>query len=155
MFCKIFLAFCEIQNYFVKILCFAKISQQLWKQNFAAILLLQNLPSATHPPLPSAWRFFNAVQQCYIEMKTNKEPCFSILPSVILWLETESVWAVEVVYPDSNHTYFTPTQDSLFNTMYPYQISVTTSSRQQKIREKINIWPLQWKVPRLVRYYST
>ena len=49
-------------------------------------LLLHNLPSATHPPLPSAKRFFIAVRQCYLEMKTIKQPYFSILSSIILWL---------------------------------------------------------------------
>ena len=39
---------------------------------------------ATHPPLPSAKRFFNAAQQCYFDMKTNKEQCFSILSFIIL-----------------------------------------------------------------------
>ena len=56
-------------------------------KNFAKILqpLLHNLPSATHPPLLYARRFFNAAWQCYFEMKTNKEPYFSILSSIILW----------------------------------------------------------------------
>ena len=54
-------------------------------ENFAATLLLHNLLSATHPPLLSARRFFNAVRQCYFEMKPNKEPCFSILSIIILW----------------------------------------------------------------------
>ena len=49
-----------------------------------ATLLLHNLPSATHPPLPSARRFFNEARQCYFEMKTKKEPYFSILSSLIL-----------------------------------------------------------------------
>ena len=39
---------------------------------FAATLLLPNLPSATHPPLPSAKRFFFAERQCYLEMKRNR-----------------------------------------------------------------------------------
>ena len=45
-----------------------------------------NLPPATHPPLPSAKRFFNAAWQCYFDMKMNKEPCFSILSIIILCL---------------------------------------------------------------------
>ena len=40
--------------------------------------------TATHPPLSSARRFFNAARQCYFEMKTNTEPYFSILSSIIL-----------------------------------------------------------------------
>ena len=66
---------------------FAKISRNYENENFAATLLLHNLPSATHPPLPSARRFFNAVRQCYFEMKPNKEPCFSILSIILLWLD--------------------------------------------------------------------
>ena len=49
-----------------------------------ATLLLNNLPSATHPPLKSAKRFFIAAQQCYLEIKTIKQPNFSILSSIIL-----------------------------------------------------------------------
>ena len=52
----------------------------------AATLLLHNLPSATHPPLPSAKTFFIAARQCYFEMKTIKQPYFSILSSLSLWL---------------------------------------------------------------------
>ena len=63
---------------------FAKILQNYEYENFAATLLLHNLPSATHPPLQSARRFFNVEQQCYFEMKTNTEPYFSILSSIIL-----------------------------------------------------------------------
>ena len=89
VFCKIFLEIRKIQKYFVKISCFAKfddnfakhktknfmkISQNYETENFATTLLLHNLPSATHPPGPSARRFFNAAQQCYFEMKTNTEP---------------------------------------------------------------------------------
>ena len=62
-----------------------KILQNYGNKNFAATLLLHNLPSATHPTLPSDRRFFNAARQCYFEMKTNKEPYFSILSSKILW----------------------------------------------------------------------
>ena len=47
---------------------------------------LHNLLSATPPPLPSARRFFNAERQCYSEMKMHKEPYFSILSSIILWV---------------------------------------------------------------------
>ena len=36
-------------------------------------------------PSPSAKTLFNAVRQCYFEMKTNKELCFSILSIIILW----------------------------------------------------------------------
>ena len=43
------------------------------------------LPSATHPPLPSAKTFFIVARLCYFEMKTNKETYFSILSSIILW----------------------------------------------------------------------
>ena len=69
-----------------KIKYFAKISWNYENKNLAGTLLLHNLPSAaTHPPLPSAKRFFNAARQCYFEMKTNKEPFFSILSSIILW----------------------------------------------------------------------
>ena len=52
---------------------------------FAATLLLHNLPSATHPSLPSAKRFFIVARQCYLEMKTIKQPYFYILSSLILW----------------------------------------------------------------------
>ena len=48
-------------------------------------LTLHNLPSAAHPPLPSARRFFNAARKCFFEMKKNKELYFSILSSIILW----------------------------------------------------------------------
>ena len=58
-----------------------KISRKYENENFAATLLLHNLPSATHPPLPSARRFFNVARQCFFDMKTNKEPYFSILSS--------------------------------------------------------------------------
>ena len=34
--------------------------------------------------LLSARKFLNDVRQCYLEMKTNKEPSFSILSSLIL-----------------------------------------------------------------------
>ena len=51
---------------------------------FATTLLLRNLPSATHPPLPSAKTFFIAMRQCYFEMKSIKQPYFSILSSLIL-----------------------------------------------------------------------
>ena len=110
MFRKIFLEVCKIKNYFVKISCsakfwqnilnfakfevnfakhkiknFGKISWNYENKNFAATLLLHNLPSATHPLLPSVRRFSNAVRQCYFEMKTIKEPYFSILSSIILW----------------------------------------------------------------------
>ena len=67
---------------------FAKISRNYENKNFAATLLPHNLPSATHPPLPSARRFFNAAWKCYFEMKANKEPCFSILSFTILWFKT-------------------------------------------------------------------
>ena len=63
---------------------FAKISRNYKNENFAATLLLHNLRSATHPPLPSARRFFNVAWQCYFEIKTNTEPYFSILSSIIL-----------------------------------------------------------------------
>ena len=56
-----------LQNNFeleIKIKNFAKIFQNYENENFAATLLLHNLPSATHPPLPSARRFFNAAGQC-------------------------------------------------------------------------------------------
>ena len=42
-------------------------------------------------PLPSAIRFYNVVQQCYFEMKTNTEPYFSILSSTIQWSTTTPV----------------------------------------------------------------
>ena len=58
---------------------YKKIWQNYENKNFAAILLLHNLPPATHPPFPSAWRFFNVARQCYFEIKTNMEPYFSIL----------------------------------------------------------------------------
>ena len=66
------------------ILNFAKLEENLAKHEirtkiFAATLLLHNLPTVTHPPLPSAKRFFIAEKQCYLEMKTLKEPYFSIL----------------------------------------------------------------------------
>ena len=51
---------------------------------FAATLLLHNLLSATHPPLPSAKTFFIAARQCYFETKTIKQPYFSILSSIII-----------------------------------------------------------------------
>ena len=51
---------------------------------FAATLLLHNLPSAAHPPLPSAKRFFIVARQCYLEMKTIKQPYYSIVSSIIL-----------------------------------------------------------------------
>ena len=53
---------------------------------FTATLLLHNLPSATNPP--SAKRFFIALWQCYLEMKTKKEPpYFSILSFIILCIK--------------------------------------------------------------------
>ena len=39
----------------------------------------------TDPPLLSAKKLFNAMRQCYFEMKPNKEPCFSILSIILLW----------------------------------------------------------------------
>ena len=76
-----------LQNFvFVISLNFHKFFNFLFREIkiFAAPLLLHNLPFATHPPLPSAKRFFNAAQQCYFDMKTNKEQCFSILSYIIL-----------------------------------------------------------------------
>ena len=65
-----------------------KISRTHKIKNFAATLLLYNLPSATHPPIPSAKRFFISARQCYLEMKkTLKEPYFSILSSIILCMK--------------------------------------------------------------------
>ena len=66
---------------------FAKISRNYKNENFAATLLLHNLLSATHPPLLSAKRFFNGARQCYFDMKTNKELCFSI-NLVTMYLKT-------------------------------------------------------------------
>ena len=66
---------------------FSKILRNYNNKNFAAALLLHNLPSATHLPLPSARRFFNVARQCYFEMKTNTETYFSILSSIILWVK--------------------------------------------------------------------
>ena len=60
---------------------FAKFLRNYKDENFAASLLLHNLPSATHP---SGRIFFNVAWQCYFEMKTNTEPYFSILSSIIL-----------------------------------------------------------------------
>ena len=42
-------------------------------------------------PSPSAKTLFNAVRQCYFEMKTNKELCFSILSIIILWSGCNSI----------------------------------------------------------------
>ena len=61
--------------------------QNYENENFATTLLLHNLLYATHPPLPSAKRFFNAARQCYFDLKTNKEPCFSILSIIILCIQ--------------------------------------------------------------------
>ena len=47
-------------------------------KNFAATLLLHNLPSAK--------RFFIEARQCYLEMRMIQQPYFSILSSIILWL---------------------------------------------------------------------
>ena len=44
---------------------FLKISRNSENKNFAATLLLHNMPSAIHRPLLFARRFFNAVRQCY------------------------------------------------------------------------------------------
>ena len=84
---KIIFNFAKLEENFAKheIKNFTKILHNYENENFSATLLLHNLPSATHPPLPSARRFFNAARQCYFEMKTNKEPCFSILSFIILW----------------------------------------------------------------------
>ena len=80
-----------------------KFREIMKKKNFAATLLLLNLTSATHPPLLSAIRFFNAAQQCYFEMKTKTEQYFSILSFIILcsalcfcntW---EPLWALDRV----------------------------------------------------------
>ena len=57
-----------------------------------AILLLHNLPSATHPPFPSARRSFNAPAMLLFEMKTKTEPYFSILSSIILWTGLTVGW---------------------------------------------------------------
>ena len=86
---KIIFNFAKLEENFAKHESknFAKISRNYKNENFAATLLLHNLPSATHPPLPSARRFFNAVRQCYFEMKPNKELCISILSIIILWGE--------------------------------------------------------------------
>ena len=75
--------FAKFKENFVKheIKNFAKYENE----NFAATLLLHNLLSAFHPPLPSARRIFNVALQCYFEVKTNTEPYFSILSSLILW----------------------------------------------------------------------
>ena len=65
----------------------ARFSEITKTKIFAATLLLHNLPSATHPPLTSAKTFFIGVQQCYFEIKTIKQPYFSILSSLILWVK--------------------------------------------------------------------
>ena len=70
---------------------FAKLEENFAKheiKNFAATLLLHNLPSATQPPLQSARIFFNVARQCYFEMKMNTELYFSILSSIILWMNS-------------------------------------------------------------------
>ena len=45
----------------------------------------------TDPPLLSAKTLFNAARQCSLEMKTNKELCFSILSIIILWSGCNSI----------------------------------------------------------------
>ena len=59
---KIIFNFAKLEENFAKhkIKDFLKIARNYENENFAATLLLHNLPSATHPPLPSAKRFFNA-----------------------------------------------------------------------------------------------
>ena len=91
--------FCVLQNFDKLISCFAKLEENFAKQeikkfreNFAKLqkrkFLSNPTPTqsvfATHPSLPTAKRFFNAARQCYFDMKTNKEPCFSILSIIIL-----------------------------------------------------------------------
>ena len=81
VFREIFLEFCKNSKLFRKtrnfdkiIFHFAKLEENFAKheiKNFAATLLLHNLPSATYPPLLSARRFFNAARQCYFEMKNR------------------------------------------------------------------------------------
>ena len=63
---------------------FVKILQNYKNKFFEPPLLLHNLPSATHPRLPSAKIFFIAARQCYLEMKTIKQTYFTILSSIIL-----------------------------------------------------------------------
>ena len=102
VFRKIFLEFCKNQNYFVKISCFVKFWQNIFYFQFREITkkeCLQQPYSYTichlllNPPLPSTRRFFNAVRQCYFDMKTNKEPCFSILSSIFLWAALIGSWS--------------------------------------------------------------
>ena len=93
---KIIFNFAKLEENFTKL----KISQLFFRncenKYFAATLLLQNLLSATHPPLLSAKRFFNAARQCYFDMKTNKEPCFSLLSIIILWLQLNKIiWIID------------------------------------------------------------
>ena len=102
--CKTALSkFSKTRNFDKIILNFAKLEENLAKHEIkkfsrkfpeitktklvAGTLLLHNLPSATHPPLLSAKRFFIAALQCYLHLKTLKEPYFSILSSIILWIE--------------------------------------------------------------------
>ena len=101
---------------------FAKILRNYENENFAATLLLHNMPSATHPPLPSARRFFNVVQQCYFEMKTNKEPCFSILSIIILCIQ----YTKDTV-PRRWHTNFLPfhSNTNLYGTVNLYVRSLS------------------------------
>ena len=97
---KLIFNFAKLDNNLAKheIKNFAKISRNYENENFAATLLLHNLPSATYPPLPSARRFFNAVWQCYFEMKPNKGPCFSILSFIILWYYHNSLESVIKIF---------------------------------------------------------
>ena len=93
---------------------FTKISRNYKNENFAATQLLHNLPYATHPPLLSAKRFFNAARQCYFDMKTIKEPCFSILSIIILCSKHKTSCSCEgqVLQPPTSPAHGGASEDS-------------------------------------------
>ena len=91
VFCKIFLKFCKNLNYFVKL---EKNFMKHEIQNFAKLRKLKFCSISTptqsavrYSPSPSVCQKIlqcRAAMQCYFEMKTNKELCFSILSFIIL-----------------------------------------------------------------------
>ena len=124
--------------------------QNYENKNFAATLLLHNLPSATHPPLPSGRRFFNVAQQCYFEMKTNTEPYFSILSSIILWIDR-----IEIT-KNSSHMTLKTWQTELKSPKIPRRGDIPNWYRRifhpydsKEVTDRIEIteysWTLTWR----------
>ena len=79
--------FVKFQENFVKqeIKYFAKNLQNYKNKIFCSHPTPTQSAVCYSPSPPAAKRFFIAARQCYLDLKTLKEPYFSILASIILW----------------------------------------------------------------------